>query len=566
MCVQCYEGQREPNTSDGDAIVSCSGYCGKGQCYDCVDNQMTLPKFRVCLDCKRGACGIFPCSAWGNIIVCDSCGKTVCESCEGQHNYFVACQWCTTCCSCYERNDPGQESLQCKVCQVGICGACRAFQHSFSLQISHSCQKCDRSTCQNCISGCTACKAMLCKECQSGNEISCCVACGANGLCKKCREEGIGAHCATCSRFFCSNCELKPERRVNFHEDVSCFSCHKSPGCSFCAANFVECKHCRLRGCPEHVPVEIKCRRYQRCSTVLRFCTDACAKIARCNVCHQAACGGCQAALAPTKLSSCDACKMTFCKRCQEEKKERKRVVASHILNCDLCSKSVCEHCWFAMPRHQIVPDSEVQNCSKCSKLECAQCRGKGSKLCMLCADAELQGITALRKANGKGSFGLRSMSVPAKGFGKGDEGGRRYGKGVAIQYVDPLSIEFSQSGINPIRFSDGRRVNDLIEALRAGATQPEDVPRMLVHERRVGTRVTHDNRRLYCFQKAQNIQAVPVQITDRPVPTWKYSSVGRTVELQCRRHGIVYGRWTCPHRSHSTQGGGGFCAVTLED
>ena len=84
-------------------------------------------------------------------------------------------------------------------------------------------------------------------------------------------------------------------------------------------------------------------------------------------------------------------------------------------------------------------------------------------------------------------SFDPQPVGVAAKGAGKGGAASDR-GKGWDPRWVDPLSIEFSQPGINPNKFSDGRSVEDLIVALETGATRPEDVPWIRVFERHDGT------------------------------------------------------------------------------
>ena len=117
--------------------------------------------------------------------------------------------------------------------------------------------------------------------------------------------------------------------------------------------------------------------------------------------------------------------------------------------------------------------------------------------------DNELEERTSRGKGDGKGNFDPQAMRVAAKGAGKGDHVSRR-GKGLDIRDVDPSSIEFSQYGINPIRFADGRLVQDLIADLETGVTQPMDVPLIRVFERRDGTLLTHDNRRLYCFKRGR--------------------------------------------------------------
>eukprot|EP00408_Alexandrium_pacificum_P057886 CAMPEP_0171162646 /NCGR_PEP_ID=MMETSP0790-20130122/4699_1 /TAXON_ID=2925 /ORGANISM="Alexandrium catenella, Strain OF101" /LENGTH=135 /DNA_ID=CAMNT_0011627255 /DNA_START=50 /DNA_END=457 /DNA_ORIENTATION=+ len=87
----------------------------------------------------------------------------------------------------------------------------------------------------------------------------------------------------------------------------------------------------------------------------------------------------------------------------------------------------------------------------------------------------------------------------------------------------DAADIRFSQASISS-RFRDGTKLSTTIRRLRQGRVHPDDIETMLVYQTRSGKNwVTHDNRRLYCYQEAE-CRDFWVVMTNRPVPDWKYS------------------------------------------
>eukprot|EP00928_Gymnodinium_smaydae_P052028 TRINITY_DN35752_c0_g1_i1.p1 TRINITY_DN35752_c0_g1~~TRINITY_DN35752_c0_g1_i1.p1 ORF type:complete len:133 (-),score=7.66 TRINITY_DN35752_c0_g1_i1:57-455(-) len=91
-------------------------------------------------------------------------------------------------------------------------------------------------------------------------------------------------------------------------------------------------------------------------------------------------------------------------------------------------------------------------------------------------------------------------------------------------QFVeDACDIRFSQSSISA-KFVDGRNLSTTIKRLVNETLHPDDIETMLVYETRSGKNwVTHDNRRLYCYQEAECTDFWVV-MTNRPVPDWKYT------------------------------------------
>merc|ERR1711974_232084 len=85
----------------------------------------------------------------------------------------------------------------------------------------------------------------------------------------------------------------------------------------------------------------------------------------------------------------------------------------------------------------------------------------------------------------------------------------------------DANDIRFSQSSISS-RFRCGTELSETIEQLCSGDVHPDDIDTMLVYETRSGKNwVTHDNRRLYCYQEA-GCEDFWVVMTERRVPKRK--------------------------------------------
>ena len=83
-----------------------------------------------------------------------------------------------------------------------------------------------------------------------------------------------------------------------------------------------------------------------------------------------------------------------------------------------------------------------------------------------------------------------------------------------------PHSIQFTQESISQ-RFRDGRSIWDLIEGLKSGRIQPQEVPPIRVFEEN-GQLYTLDNRRLYAFQQAgknvPTVEATPEEVEKEAV------------------------------------------------
>ena len=83
-----------------------------------------------------------------------------------------------------------------------------------------------------------------------------------------------------------------------------------------------------------------------------------------------------------------------------------------------------------------------------------------------------------------------------------------------------PHSIQFTQESISQ-RFRDGRPIWDLIEGLKSGRIQPQEVPPIRIFEEN-GQLYTLDNRRLYAFQQAgkdvPTVEALPEEVEKEAV------------------------------------------------
>ena len=127
-CAACYTGRREPRVpeEDASATVICPGWCGKGQCYACFDDEDVINKFSICQQCNKAVCFDVTCGGRGEKALwgsrCVSCGSSRCGSC----NEPFTCLQCETCWACCERSDGGKGVLQCAFCQKGICASRQA--------------------------------------------------------------------------------------------------------------------------------------------------------------------------------------------------------------------------------------------------------------------------------------------------------------------------------------------------------------------------------------------------------------------------------------------------------
>ena len=81
---------------------------------------------------------------------------------------------------------------------------------------------------------------------------------------------------------------------------------------------------------------------------------------------------------------------------------------------------------------------------------------------------------------------------------------------------LSPKDIRFTQATIGT-HFSDGRRVDDLVDQLRTGAVLPRDLPPIQVVQKD-GLLFSLDNRRLMAFNLA-GVSEIPVQVVSLDDP-----------------------------------------------
>lgn len=114
------------------------------------------------------------------------------------------------------------------------------------------------------------------------------------------------------------------------------------------------------------------------------------------------------------------------------------------------------------------------------------------------------------------------------------DDDGFRYWERLV---EDPCDIKFSQNSISPwFTLNGGARhhVNDVIFDLLSGDMGPDDLPMITVYETRGGKLISHDNRRLHCFQQAM-VKNLWIILTNRRVPDRKYSVRGGARDVAIR-------------------------------
>ena len=100
---------------------------------------------------------------------------------------------------------------------------------------------------------------------------------------------------------------------------------------------------------------------------------------------------------------------------------------------------------------------------------------------------------------------------------------------------ITSKDIRFSQNSISS-SFSDGSSVDDMVQGLKSGTINPNDVPAIRILERD-GALYTLDNRRLYAFQQAgvDNIPfqwATPQEILNE---AWKFTTTNGGTSIQVR-------------------------------
>ncbi|CAF1542264.1 unnamed protein product, partial [Rotaria sordida] len=87
------------------------------------------------------------------------------------------------------------------------------------------------------------------------------------------------------------------------------------------------------------------------------------------------------------------------------------------------------------------------------------------------------------------------------------------------VCYIDPQSIRYTQTTIKD-QFSNGHNIEDLCDDLEDGRTTVSDIPMINVVKTRSGNVWSLNNRRLWCFRHARNIDQIPVRIVDKR-PSW---------------------------------------------
>ncbi|CAF0846477.1 unnamed protein product [Adineta steineri] len=87
------------------------------------------------------------------------------------------------------------------------------------------------------------------------------------------------------------------------------------------------------------------------------------------------------------------------------------------------------------------------------------------------------------------------------------------------VVYMNPHRIRYTQKSISP-RFRNGQSIEQLRQDLEDGITNVDKVPKINVIRTRSGNIWSLDNRRLWCFHNASNIDRIPVRVTDKR-PSW---------------------------------------------
>jgi hypothetical protein len=99
---------------------------------------------------------------------------------------------------------------------------------------------------------------------------------------------------------------------------------------------------------------------------------------------------------------------------------------------------------------------------------------------------------------------------------------------------MDPNHVRFSQNSIGP-RFADGRSIDELAEALRAGHIRPEDISPLRRVEKE-GLLFTLDNRRLEAFRRAG--LEIPWRMAtpeEMEAEAWKFTTTNRGASVRIR-------------------------------
>jgi hypothetical protein len=104
----------------------------------------------------------------------------------------------------------------------------------------------------------------------------------------------------------------------------------------------------------------------------------------------------------------------------------------------------------------------------------------------------------------------------------------------VGYDKIDPQEVRFSQDSCG-YRFKNGGTIDDLVEGLRAGRIQPEDVPPIRLMER-AGKLFTLDNRRLEAFRRA-GVEVPYRMATQQEIASegWKFTTQNEGISIRVR-------------------------------
>jgi hypothetical protein len=179
---------------------------------------------------------------------------------------------------------------------------------------------------------------------------------------------------------------------------------------------------------------------------------------------------------------------------------------------------------------------------AKVSGYEIEQCKGDCATWSSVYMGAKAVSVTLPIEKNNRlksGSYKFRVRSYAT--------GGRltSYSKWVASPriavirkgLINPKEVRFTQDSIKPT-FSNGRKVEDLIQSLKEGKVTAYDVPPIRVFGRD-GKIYSLDNRRLKAFQEAnQPIRIIPATSEELSTRSFKFTSRNDGTSIRIREEG----------------------------
>ncbi|CAF1198967.1 unnamed protein product [Adineta steineri] len=104
------------------------------------------------------------------------------------------------------------------------------------------------------------------------------------------------------------------------------------------------------------------------------------------------------------------------------------------------------------------------------------------------------------------------------------------------IIYINPQRVRYTQISISP-RFRNGQSIEQLRQDLEDGTTNVDEVSMISVVRTRSGNIWSLDNRRLWCFHHASNIDRIPVRVIDKR-PSWfnnRIEKIKKPFEIRVR-------------------------------